>query len=121
MRRFDCILASGVALLVASSAFAQTAGPANMVGTWKGKNEALVDGPATHHPSDAKGQPAGRYRLRQHQITYKIEGQDGRRFWGTMSSEQQANIRLLGSLSHDGKTIYLVSKEGYLDGQIIDG
>lgn len=122
MTRFDFILASGVALLIAGSAAAQTAGPpANLVGTWKGHNEALVDGPATHHPPDAKGQPAGRYRLRQQQITYKIEGQDGRRFWGTMSSEHQANTRLLGTLSHDGKTIYLVSKEGYLDGQIIDG
>ena len=29
-------------------------------------------------------------------------------------------IRILGTLSIDGKTVYMVSKEGYIDGTLID-
>jgi hypothetical protein len=122
MRFMACVMAA-TASMATTAAVAQTgAAPAifDMKGTWKGLNEALVDGPATHHPADAAGKPAGTFRLRQQTITYTLVGQDGRRFWGTMSSEQQANLRMIGSLSYDGKWVYMVSKEGYLDGQIID-
>jgi hypothetical protein len=123
MRRVVYIIALGTVVLTAAIARAQTSlAPAifDMKGTWKGNNEALVDGPATHHPAGVDSKPAGPYRLRQQMITYKFDGQDGKRFWGTMSSEQVANIRMLGTLSADNKWIYMVSKEGYLDGQIID-
>ena len=123
MSRLACIGAIGAVVLTAGAAVAQTS-PASAVfdmkGTWKGNNEAIVDGPATHHPPGVEAKPAGTYRLRQQNITYKFDGQEGRRFWGTMGSEQQSNIRMIGTLSVDGKWIYMVSKEGYLDGQVVD-
>jgi hypothetical protein len=122
--RFIALATAVIALVGTTAAMAQTAAttPAifDMKGTWKGFNEALVDGPAPNHPPGVAAKPAGTYRLRQQNFTYKLDGQDGRRFWGTMSSDQQASTRMIGSLSHDGKWIYMVSKEGYLDGQIID-
>ena len=131
--RFACV--ASVVLLMAGTAAAQTsvttpppapaaasapATPFNMMGTWTGNNESIVDGPATHHPPGVTAKSAGKYRLRQQNFTYKFEGQDRKRFWGTMGSENQVNIRMIGSLSIDGKWIYMVSKEGYLDGQVID-
>jgi hypothetical protein len=120
MMRFAWIAMA--AALFAGAAAAQTAQPAfDMKGTWTGTNMGLVDGgPATHHPSGVQMAPAGPYRLHTQKFTYKFDGQDGRHFWGTMSSESRANIRMLGALSVNGKSIYMVSKEGYLDGEIID-
>ena len=121
MPRFASILAAGSVLLTAGAATSQTA-PAifDMKGDWKGYNEAIVHGPATHHPQGATAKPAGEYRLRQLNVIYRFDGQDGRRFWGTMISEHQANIRMIGSMSVDGKWIYMVGKDGYVDGQVID-
>jgi hypothetical protein len=113
-------IAVAIGLSAAAGAAAQTAAVFDMKGTWAGDNEALVDGPAAHHPPDVQSRAAGNYRLREHKITYTFVGQEGRRFWGTMSSPALANVRMLGALSIDGKSIYMVSKEGHLDGQVID-
>ena len=80
MVRFIGSLALGAALLVvgAGSAGAQTY--MNMKGTWVGTGEAIVDGPSAHHPLTDPSKPAATFRLRQQTFTYKIEGQDGRRF-----------------------------------------
>jgi hypothetical protein len=120
MTRFACIVLA--AALFSGTAAAQTTQPAfDMKGAWTGTNVGLVDGgPATHHPPGAQTTAAGPYRLHTQKFTYKFDGQDGRQFWGTMSSESRANIRMLGALSANGKSIYMVSKEGYLDGEIID-
>jgi hypothetical protein len=48
-----------------------------------------------------------------------IEGQDGRRFWGTTSSASKTE-RLIGSLSVDGKSIHMVDDDGFLDGTMVD-
>ena len=93
----------------------------DMKGNWTGSNEGLVDGVATHHPGDATSTAAGKYRIRRQTFTYTFDGQEGRLFWGTMSGEHQKDIRMLGTLSNDGKWVYLVSKEGYIDGQVLDG
>ena len=108
------------AACLATGAAAQNAAVFDMKGTWTGQNEGIVDGPAPHHPAGADSKPAGNYRIRRQTFTYKFEGQEGRLFWGTMGGEHQANIRILGSLSADGKWIYMVSKEGYIDAQILD-
>ena len=92
-----------------------------MKGTWTGTGEAIVDGATTHHPAEAASRPAGKYRLREETFTWRIEGQDGRRFWGTTSSDQKAGLRLMGSLSMDGKRLYMAGgKDGYIDAVMID-
>jgi hypothetical protein len=108
-------------LATAVAASAQTPPVLDMKGTWTGTGAAIIDGPTTYHPPGATGtKPSGSYRLREVTYTYKIDGQDGKRFWGTVSSDAVANERLIGSLSYDGKWIYMVGREGYLDGQVID-
>ena len=62
MSRVACIVAIGAVVLTAGAALAQTSpAPAvfDMKGTWKGNNEAIVDGPATHHPPGVEAKPAG--------------------------------------------------------------
>lgn len=111
-------LLATLALAAAASAQGQTF---EMKGTWKGVGEAIMDGAPPLHPQDApNGRPAGPYRLREATWTYQIDGQDGRRFWGTSSSDVSANDRLIGSVSPDGKWIYMAGKAGILDGVIVD-
>lgn len=76
-------LAFVAALAFAGAAAAQTATPAipDLKGTWVGKGEAIVDGPAIHHPPGAPGKSAAPFRLREETYTFRIDGQDGRRIW----------------------------------------
>lgn len=109
------------ALAMAGGSSAQTPPIFDMKGTWKGIGQAIIDGVTPLHPAEAgNAKPAATYRLREATYTYQINGQDGRRFWGTVSSDVAVNERLIGSLSFDGKTIYMAGKEGILDGVIID-
>jgi hypothetical protein len=100
----------------AAPALAQ-ATPPDLKGAWKGTGEAIVDGAAINHPRKAEGKPAGTYRLRRQEYNFRIEGQDGRRFWGTIRSEH-ADVPMLGSLSSDGKWIYIASRAGLIDGTV---
>ena len=122
--RFIGIVAAFAAGLAAVAATAQTTGsPAvfDMKGTWTGTRDNITDGATPQIPASAQGSPAGTYRLTRGNVTYKVEGQDGRRFWGTISSDQSgAATRLIGSLSVDGKWIYMVGVIGYVDAQVID-
>ena len=114
------IVALGVALLGATPAAAQRV--FDMRGTWTGLAEAIVDGPANHHlpPGAAGVKPAGRFRLSQQQFTVVIDGQEGRRFWGTTASSTRRE-RLIGSLSFDNRTVHMVDDDGMLDGTVVDG
>ena len=57
-----------------------------MKGGWSGTGKAIVQGLAAHHPPAEASKPAAGARLREVTFTYKIDSQDGPRFWGTMSS-----------------------------------
>ena len=113
-------LAVAATLAWPGAVLAQTPPPFDMKGTWQGNNEGLVDGPAMHHPKDANSRPAGKYRIDRQTFTYTIDGQDGRLFWGTVGGQFVKNIRVLGTISNDGKWIYMVNKDGYIDAQVID-
>jgi hypothetical protein len=112
-------LAAGLSLAGASVASAQSQPVFDMKGTWKGTADAVVDGTTPQHPPGAPSKPAGNYRLRTTAFTYQIDGQDGKRFWGTISSDLGPQ-RLIGSLSADGKWIYIAGRDGILDGQPLD-
>lgn len=113
------ILAAAAAMMATGEAGAQTI--TDMKGTWTGTAEAIVDGPAQHHPAPgAPGtKPAGKFRLSEQAFTLAIEGQTGRRFWGTTSSASKTE-RIIGSLSVDGKTIHMADDDGLMDGTIVD-
>jgi hypothetical protein len=92
----------------------------NLAGTWTGVAQAIVDGSGdAHYPADAASRPAGPYRLRDVPFTYRIDGQDGRRFWGAVSSGSQSE-RIIGMVSTDGQRIYIVGAEGYFDGVVMN-
>lgn len=117
---------SAIALVatVAAITAAGGAGAQNIIdlkGTWTGTAEAIVDGPAQHHPAPgaAGTKPAGKFRLSEQPFTLVVEGQAGRRFWGTTSSTSKTE-RIIGSLSVDGKTIHMADDDGLLDGTIVN-
>jgi hypothetical protein len=112
------VLLGSVAILAAGRADAQSV--PDLKGTWSGNPQAIVDGPANHHPPGADGtKPAAKYRLSEPTFTLTIEGQDGRRFWGTTASPMKTE-RIIGSLSVDGKSIHIVDEDGFLDGTVVD-
>ena len=113
------LVATVTAMTVAGGARAQNI--IDMKGTWTGTVEAVVDGPAQHHPAPgaAGTKPAGKFRLSEQPFTLVVEGQSGRRFWGTTASATKME-RILGSLSPDGKNIYMVDDDGLLDGIIVN-
>ena len=111
------------ALAVAAAslgASAQTPAVIDMKGTWKATLEFIVEGTTTHNPGHAEGKPAGKYRLRTQEMTYKFEGQEGRRFWGTIHSDHAQDRRQIGSLSPDGKWIYIAGNVSMGDGSIVN-
>jgi len=120
MYRSAITLAATVAVMtVAGDAGAQNI--IDMKGTWTGTAEAIVDGSAHHHPAPgASGaKPAGKFRLSEQSFTLVVEGQAGRRFWGTTASATKTE-RLLGSLAIDGKSIYMIDDDGMMDGTVLD-
>jgi hypothetical protein len=121
---FIGIVVAFAAGLVAVAAMAQTAGTAavfDMRGTWTGTRDNITDGATPQIPASAQISAAGPYRLTRSKVTYKIDGQDGRRFWGTISSDESgAATRLIGSLSVDGKWIYMAGVVGIVDAQVVD-
>ena len=117
MPRFVWSMSIALAGVLAGSAPALAQTPPDLKGTWKGTSEAIVDGATVHNPRTAEAKPAGHYRLRKLEYIYTIEGQDGRRFWGTIQS-RQVDIPMIGSLSSDGKWIYIASHDGLIDGEV---
>ena len=119
-RTIALALAAGlVAGTVAMPASAQRV--FDMRGTWTGMAEAIVDGPANHHPPPGAAgiRPAGRFRLSQQQFTIEVLGQEGRRFWGTTASSTRRE-RIIGSLAADNRTLHMVDDDGMLDGAVVD-
>lgn len=118
-RHLKFYLALGLAA-VCSAGTANAQHVINLVGTWTGTTQAIVDGTGDdHHPADASSRPAGSYRLREFPFTYRIDGQDGRRFWGVGLSGNQSG-RVLGSISADGQRLYMVGTDGIFDGAVMN-
>lgn len=100
-----------------SVAFAQET--LDLKGTWIPSNGAhIIEGESLHAPSGTEDVP-GHDTAQQHKskFVFKIEGQDGRRFWGEHAS---ANVMepLVGVISVDGKRFVMVDKDGTFNGTI---
>jgi hypothetical protein len=111
--------------LLCAIAFLAGTGIANaqsfdMKGTWTGTSKTIVSGPAGHHPPSVASKPAGNNRLTELAFTTKIEGQEGNRVWGTISSPA-ATDPLIGVISPDGKQLRLIAKgKGVIEGTVVD-
>jgi hypothetical protein len=102
-----------LALLAATAtlARAQDAVP-DLKGTWTGKGKSIVFGNSPHHPgSQAADAPP---RVRDIEVTYVVEGQDGRLVWGHASSAV-ANTKepFAWAMASDNKTIVGADLDGY--------
>jgi len=89
----------------------------DLKGRWVGTSEAVVLGNAPHHGGDAGSQ--NKPRLSAAEFTITIEGQDGRRFWGTIVSKGNQEP-LLGVIGFDGKTIQMQDSDGSSQAVIVD-
>lgn len=103
-------------VLATGAAHAQTI---DLKGTWTGMAEAIFEGPAAHHGKPGASGAGSRFKLNQQPFTFVFEGQEGRRFWGTVSSPGGTE-RVIGSLSVDGKSIYIVDDDGMVDGTVVN-
>lgn len=66
-------------------------------------------GQGTHHPNPTgKTEP----RTTNTDFTVTFEGQDGRRFWGTIASPTSTEP-LLGVFASDRQTLYMADVDGY--------
>jgi hypothetical protein len=99
-------LAAPVALVVAAAG-AQAI--PDMTGTWSGTSHSIVMGGGGHHADNR--QPADKPFLAAREFTLTVEGQDGRRFWGTTVSNQ-ARERFIGVMRQDVKTFIVVDDDG---------
>ena len=87
----------------------------DLKGRWVGISETVVLGNARHHGPSPQNTP----RLSSVEFTLAIEGQDGRRFWGTVASKGEQEP-LLGVIGFDGKTFVARDSDGSLQGNIVD-
>lgn len=112
MRKMLVALALGTFL--ATAGVAQTAAP-DVRGTWVGTSQSIVTGKAKHHAAPPPGKPL----LDNVEFTWVIEGQDGHRFWGTLSSVHGSEA-LTGVVGLDGKTLVARTSEGEIEGRLVD-
>ena len=116
MKRF--LAAMVVSLAVATPfgmAMAQDAAALpDLKGTWVGTSETVLLGSANHHEDGEDGP-----RLSEMDFTMAVEGQDGRRFWGTFTSANSSET-FLGVIGFDGKSIVARDTDGHIDGAIVD-
>jgi hypothetical protein len=91
-------------------------------GKWAGKTHSIVAGVAPHWPSNR-----GTFEkpgLLEKDLVIEVTAQDGRRFWGMQTftgGGESTQEPMIGELTgKDNKTVVLVDRDGYLDGQLID-
>ena len=114
------LLALSLTFLSAGVGIAAAQSPPDLKGTWSGTSRAIVAGLAPQQPPGATIRFAGPNRLTDVKFTSKIEGQEGSRIWGTISSPT-AVYPFIGVILYDGKGIRIVQQHGgILDGTIVD-
>jgi hypothetical protein len=94
-----------------------TSGFPDMRGQWKGPTDAVVLGRDALHHHEAKGSP-GEPRTSKTEFTFTIKGQDGRKFWGEVSSQERAEP-IVGVFGSDKQTVYWVDTDGYATGKLL--
>ncbi len=94
----------------------------NIKGKWAGKTHSIVAGVAPHWPSNR-----GTFEkpgLFEKDLLIDVTAQEGRRFWGMQTftgNGERTQEPMIGELTgKDNKTVILVDRDGFLDGQLID-
>lgn len=94
----------------------------NIKGKWAGKTHSIVAGVAPHWPANrGTFESPGRF---EKDLLIEVTAQEGRRFWGMQTftgNGEKTQEPMIGELTgKDNKTVILVDRDGYLDGQLVD-
>ena len=108
------LTALGLVLASAATA-AQTPALLNLKGHWIGTSESIVRGKAMHLSAPKAAKPM----VDNVEFDFAITGQDGRRFWGTVTSKT-GREPIIGVIALDGTTIVASDSDGTLQGTIVD-
>jgi hypothetical protein len=93
-----------VALLGASTAVQAQDGVPDLKGTWSGKGKSIVFGNNQYHPGQQTTNDAP--RIRDIEVVYTVDGQDGRLVWGhASSSAADTKEPFAWAIASDNKTI----------------
>jgi hypothetical protein len=94
----------------------------NIIGRWVGKTHSIVAGVAPHWPSNR-----GTFEepgLFEKDLVIEVTLQEGCRFWGMQTfsgRDENTQEPMIGELTgKDSKTVVIVDRDGYLDGQLMD-
>jgi len=120
MRHLHAI--SALVILLAGGQAAMAEELLDLRGTWHpGEGAHIVDGKSRHTESGTEDVP-GHDTLKQHtsKFVFRFEGQDGRTFWGTLSSGAVSES-LIGAISVDGKRFVMADQDGTFSGTVVDG
>jgi hypothetical protein len=99
--------------LVGTPALADAGGYPAMVGAWKGSSETVVLGDHEHHQAGTQ-EP----RLSSLAFTLTVQGQDGRRFWGTVESAHFKES-LLAVFRTDAVNLLGADSSGTIEGRLL--
>jgi hypothetical protein len=119
MRRLGAI--GGLVILLAGGDAVMAQEVLDVKGTWTPADGAhIIDGPSRHVESGTVAVP-GDDTLQTHASTFvfRFEGQEGRTFWGTLSSAKVSE-KLIGAISVDGKRFVIADEDGTFDGTVVD-
>ena len=89
----------------------------DLKGDWVATTQAVVFGTSPHHPGNET--PGGAPRLRDVSFTFRVEAQEGRRVWGTLSSPT-ASERFAWAISHDNRTILGSDSDGTFVNRLLE-
>lgn len=116
MNKSLAVLASILVITAnARAAVAQDNSLISLKGHWVGTSESIVRGKALHHATP----DAAKHLLGNVRFDFAIAGQEGRRFWGTVTSKT-GEEPIIGVIALDGKTIVAHDNDGLLQGVIVD-
>jgi hypothetical protein len=110
----------GLVMLLTGVETAMAQEVVNLKGTWiPAEGAHIVDGPTRHHQSGTTPAASGAHRTHTSRFVFRFEGQEGRTFWGVLSSAKVSE-RLIGAISVDGKRFVIVDEDGTFSGTVVN-
>lgn len=90
----------------------------DLTGKWVGETFTIVAGQGGHWPETAGTFAAP--GLYEKAMTVEVTGQEGRRFWGTVTIDggMAGGEPFIGQLTPDGTRVVIVDTDGYWEGSI---
>jgi hypothetical protein len=110
-----------IAILLTGGETALAQEVVDLRGTWIPVQGAhIIDGPSRHSQSGI-APVAGNDTLRRDTSTFvfHFEGQEGRTFWGMLSSAKVSE-KLIGAISVDGKRFVITDEDGTFSGTVVN-